>query len=191
MSRRNRRNPKPATHSADSSKNTDYTVPAASAVNATSAARPTYAVDVVWPGNYHRGTLQYAPTLGSRFGSPVLVMDGKEHGAYELPKDCKVVVTWREVRAGPVWDLIHRAMTTGHLPIEILESERDEDMFRLMKEITLLRSQVAHRDSRILVLEQRLRDAQLILEKSPWWAFWRRRPPLPADGRRTSLSSPH
>jgi hypothetical protein len=178
MAESSQQNPKPIPHIADSRKNEAYTIPVVSSVNPKGASRPEYPVDVVWPGNHRRGMLQYAPEWGSRFGGPVLVMDEKVYGASELPKGCKVVVIWREVRTGPVWELIRRAMTIGQFPIGILETDRDEDMYRLMAEITLLRSKLAQKDSQILVLDQRLREAQFLIHKRPWWAFWRRQQPV-------------
>ena len=173
MARSSQRNSKPIPDNADTRKNEARTIPVANSINPKGASRLEYPVDVVSPGNHRRGMLQYASERGSRFRDPVLIIDGKEYGASELPKGCKVVVNCREVRAGPVWDLIRSAMTAGQFPLEILETERDEDMFRLMTEITALKSKVAQKDSQILFLEQRLREAQLLIHKKPWWAFWR------------------
>ena len=178
MAKDKQQNPKPIRYMADSSKTEAYTIPVVSSVSFEGAPRPKYPVDVVWLGNHRRGMLQYAPEWGSRHGGPVLLMDGKVYGASELPKGCKVVVNWREVRTGPVWELIQRAMTIGHFSIGILETDRDEDMYRLMAEITLLKSKLAQKDSQLLVLDQRLRATQLLVHKKPWWAFWRRQQPV-------------
>ena len=137
-----------------------------------------YAVDVVWPGNHCRGMLQYPPEGGSSLGGPVLVMGGKPYEAPVLPKGCRVLVVWREARTGPVWELIHRAMTTGQFPIEILEDERDEDTYRLMAEITLLRSQLAQKDTQISELKALFARTQPRQPgdsgKKRWWMFWQR-----------------
>lgn len=153
-----------------------------SSVNPEDTPRPGYPVDVVWPGNHRRGMLQYPPEGGSSFEGPVLVIDGKAYGALELPKGYKVLVVWREDRAGPVWELIHRAMATGQFSIEILEDEMDEGIYLLMAEITLLRSQLAQKDIQVAALDQRLHESQVLVQqkqlpeprKRPWWAFWRR-----------------
>jgi hypothetical protein len=141
-----------------------------------------YAVDVVWPGNHCRGMLQYPPEGGSSLGGPVLVMDGKPYEAPVLPEGCRVLVVWREARTGPVWELIHRAVTTGQFPIEILEDEMDEGIYLLMAEITLLRSQLAQKDIQVAALDQRLHESQVLVQqkqlsepsKKPWWPFWKR-----------------
>ena len=193
MAKSSRQNPKPIPYMADSRKNEAYAIPVVTSVNLKGASRLGYPVDVVWPGNHRRGMLQYSP----EDSYPTLVMDGKEYEAPELPKGCKVVVIWREVRTGPVWELMHRAMTIGQFPIEILETDRDEGMYRLMTEITLLKSQLTQKDGEVSDLRKEItslrsqvseKDRQIVelhtllgraqkaspnTGKKPWSMFWK------------------
>jgi hypothetical protein len=101
-------------------------------------------------------------------------MDGETYERTGLPKGCQVWMTWHQPRAGPVWELIDRAMTTERFPLQILEiSERREEVLRVA-EIDSLKSELAQKDSEIATLKQQLREAQDLIPKKRWWAFWRR-----------------
>ena len=140
--------------------------------------RLEYPVDVVSPGNHRLGTLQYPSEGSSAPRTPVLVIDGRAYGASELPEGSTVLVHWSEARTGPVWELIRRAMAIGQFPTQIIEDERDEYIFQLMSEITMLKSELGQKNIEVSELKAQLARTQpekrSEAQKHPWWMFWRR-----------------
>lgn len=69
------------------------------------------------PVNQRSGVLSTEHSQSS-YGIPVLVMDGQQFGAADMPLDSKIFLRWGKPRIGPVWAVIQSAIDAG-FPIRI------------------------------------------------------------------------